>query len=262
MLAAGLIVAGVAFGPVTAPAQPATPVDAHAEARATLTRMTGLLGSAQTFSVTIDSNYDAVQDTGQKVEFGAVRRILLSRPNSLRIETEDRDGSHRRLYFDGKALTLFSPGAKIYASVAHPGSVDQVVQYLIDELQTPVPLSMLLLTTLPQHMEQRVSEIGTVAEEKLDGREAVHLAARSDDADLQVWVAKGEQPVPLRVVITYKDAEGEPQFRATLRDWNFNPRVDASAFIFAPPPDALAVAFMVPAPPPPAPASTPKSTRK
>ncbi|MBC3640987.1 DUF2092 domain-containing protein, partial [Klebsiella sp. Kps] len=78
------------------------------------------------------------------IEFGAVRRILLSRPNSLRIDTEDRDGSQRRLFFDGKALTLFSPDAKIYASVAHPGSVDQAVQYLLDELQTPVPLSMLL----------------------------------------------------------------------------------------------------------------------
>jgi len=234
-------------------AQPTTAPDVRtAEARATLMRMAQFVGGAQAFSMTIESSYDAVQDGGQKIEFGAVRRVLLSRPNLLRIENDNRDGTQRRLFFDGKSLTLFSPDAKIYASVTHPGSVDQAIQYLLDTLHTPIPLSILLMTTLPQEMEQHVTSVATVADEILDGRAATHLAAQSDEVDFEVWVAKGDQPVPVRVVLTYKDAEGEPQFRATLRDWNFNPVADAAAFAFVPPKDAFAVAFMVPAPEQPA----------
>jgi hypothetical protein len=145
-------------------------------------------------------------------------------------------------------LTMFSPDAKIYASVALPGTVDQAVQYVLDTLQTPMPLSMLLLTTLPQEMEHHVTTIAAVAEEVLDGQTATHLAARSADVDFEVWVATGDQPVPLRVVFNYKTAKSEPQFRATLRKWNFSPATDTTAFTFVPPADARGVAFMVPVP--------------
>src|ERR1700726_1962631 len=71
LLAAGLIIAGVALGPVLASAQPvAAADDGQAQARATLMRMAGLLGGAQAFSVTMDTSYDAVQEDGQKIEFG------------------------------------------------------------------------------------------------------------------------------------------------------------------------------------------------
>src|SRR4051794_34458798 len=127
IMAAGLIAAWMAVPIAPTAAQPAAPQPAasssvqEAEARATLMRMATFLGSASAFSVTIDSAYDAVQDDGQKVEFGAVRRVLLSRPDFLRIETDNRDGTQRRVFFDGKILTLFSPDAKVYASVARPG---------------------------------------------------------------------------------------------------------------------------------------------
>jgi hypothetical protein len=74
--------------------------------------------------------------------------------------------------------------------------------------------------------------------------------------DFEVWIASGEQPVPLRVVITYKDAPGQPQFRANLTDWNFSPRIDKTAFTFVPQADAQPVAFMVPAAAEPAPQRT------
>ena len=36
---------------------------------------------------------------------------------------------------------------------------------------------------------------------------------------MQLWIARGKEPLPRRVVITYKNAPGQPQFRADLYDW-------------------------------------------
>jgi hypothetical protein len=68
-----------------------------------------------------------------------------------------------------------------------------------------------------------------------------------EDVDFQVWIARGDQPVPVRVVLTYKHAAGQPQFSAMLHDWNFHPAIDPELFAFVPAAGAERVAFMVPA---------------
>ena len=78
-----------------------------------------------------------------------------------------------------------------------------------------------------------------------------HLAARMSDVDLQVWVSQGEQPVPLRIILTYSNAPGQPQFRAVLNDWNFDPASTDATFSFVPPEGAEAIAVLVPAQPTP-----------
>ncbi|MDN0084963.1 DUF2092 domain-containing protein [Crenobacter sp. SG2305] len=226
-----------------------TPSDA-AEARAMLTRMTDYLAKAQRFSMTIDSAYDAVQASGQKVEFGTVRQVLVSRPDKLRIDLVWRDGLKQTVRFDGKTITQYSPDEKVYASLPKTGTIDDAVHYIVEDLKTPIPLAVFLLTTVGQEMNGRTTEIALVDEETIGGRPTDHLAARTDDVDYQVWIAQGNEPVPLRVVISYKKSPGQPQFSATFSDWNFNPEITPSAFVFEPPADVTQIAFMVPAPEP------------
>jgi hypothetical protein len=208
--------------------------------------MADYLAKAKFFSVTVDTGYDVVQASGQKVEFGEVRHVLLSRPDNLRVDVERRDGSTQQIRFDGKIVTMFTPGKPFYASLEKPGSVDEVLYYIVEGLKTPIPLSLLLVTTMPQELEKRITDIALVDDETLGGKDVEHLAVRTEEVDFQVWIAKGDEPVPLRVVITYKKAPGQPQFWADLTDWNFSPQVDKSAFTFVPPADARSVAFMVP----------------
>ena len=77
----------------------------------------------------------------------------------------------------------------------------------------------------------------------------VHLAVRSADVDVQLWIARGPEPLPRRVVITYKNAPGQPQFRADLDDWSVAPTIDAAAFTFVPPAGAEQVMYLAPRPP-------------
>jgi hypothetical protein len=71
------------------------------------------------------------------------------------------------------------------------------------------------------------------------------VALRGDTADLQLWIARTGDPLPQRLVITYRLAEGQPQFAANFRDWNLAPDVPDSAFTFTAAEGAQEIPFLV-----------------
>src|SRR5208282_2603624 len=132
-----------------------------------------------------------------------------------------------------------------FTKLEKPGSVDDVMKFIVQDLQTPIPLSMLLLASIKEELEKRATEVDFVERTTIAGNPVDHLAVRTGYVDFQVWVAQGEQPLPLRVVITYKSAPGQPQFSADLSDWNLAPKIEESAFAFSPPAGAQAIAVVV-----------------
>ena len=53
--------------------------------------------------------------------------------------------------------------------------------------------------------------------------------------EVENGVAQGSEPLPRRIVITYKDEAGQPQFWADLSNWNFSPGGFRRALTFSPP---------------------------
>src|SRR5271169_5391069 len=103
MILLACLLTGGAYRPVVAQVPPTAPAATapaeQVDAMAILTRMTDTLAKATSFSVTLNVTYDVVQEAGEKVEFGEVRRILLSRPNGLRIDLDGRDGTRQQTTF-------------------------------------------------------------------------------------------------------------------------------------------------------------------
>jgi hypothetical protein len=240
----------LALGAATALAFGDTPVRPPAaqdpEARAILLKMANFLAQAPALGVTMRSGYDAIQADGQRVEFGARRRILLQRPDRFRVEAERSDGDRGLVLFDGQALTAFRAEDNVYARLEKPGTLDDVLIFMVRDLQMELPLARMFLKGFPQDLEQRVTSVRYVEENVLFDVPTDHLAVRSAEVDLQVWVAQGEQPLPRRVVLTYKNAPGRPQFRADLTDWDLSPKVDADRFAFTPPAGAEQIPLLAP----------------
>ena len=59
-------------------------------------------------------------------------------------------------------------------------------------------------------------------------------AFRQADIDWQIWIQKGEHPLPRRLVITTKTDEARPQHTAEYT-WNLAPSFNDAAFTFDPP---------------------------
>ena len=121
--------------------------DVEAKAFAILKKANDFLAQAQHFSVTADTDYDTVQDSGVKVEFGATRKYTIKRPDHVRIDTDQRNGDHRGFRFDGKEIGVFDTDQKVYATAERPGTIDEAFAYFVDQLQMPIPLSELFNTS-------------------------------------------------------------------------------------------------------------------
>jgi hypothetical protein len=68
-----------------------------------------------------------------------------------------------------------------------------------------------------------------------------HVGFSSDQIDWQLWVADGPQPLPQKLVITYKKEEQTPQYIAIFTKWNLTDRAADLAFQFIPPPGSARI---------------------
>jgi hypothetical protein len=240
----------LAVGPARA-ADPTPAPEASAQDRASRALLLGMaefMARAPAMSVTMRSGYDAIQSDGQRIEFGERRRIHMQRPDKLRVDVERSDGERGTVVFDGRWITAFKPAENVYARVEKPGTLDQALVYMVRDLRATLPLARMFTTGFPVDLEKRTTSVTFVEECSLFDVPTEHVAVRSAEVDLQLWIAKGPEPLPRRVVITYKNAPGEPQFRADLYDWRVPAKLDAATFAFVPPAGAEQVMYLAPRP--------------
>ena len=222
------------------------PLTAHAEARtaseiagaAALQRMADFMAGLERFSVSIDSHYDVLQETGEKIEFAEKRSLTVLRPNHFRLATHSADGERYTATFDGTDITLYNAQANYYAKAPLRGDIDAALIHAVRDLQLRIPLAMLFLKRLPEAMASRVVSLELV-EKNHDG--LLHLSARGQTVDMQIWLPASGDPLPQRVVLTYKDAEGQPQFRGNFTGWNLAPEVTDEQFDLLIPQDATRI---------------------
>ncbi|SDY03130.1 DUF2092 domain-containing protein [Nitrosomonas sp. Nm58] len=228
--------------PLVAP-QAGTEVVAELTAKDILMGMAEFLAKTPRFSVNLESSYEVLQESGQKIEFGESRKVIVSRPNGLRVEVEHSDGEQHLVQYDGKEITVFSPSKNVYAQTSKPGGIDEAIRYFLRDLGMRLPLAMLLTSQFPTELDRRTQELDYVESTVIDGVLTHHLAGRTETVDYQVWIADDVQPLPLRIVLTYKNAEGQPAYRAQFSNWNLTPEVKDSLFAFTPPKGGQRISF-------------------
>jgi hypothetical protein len=76
----------------------------------------------------------------------------------------------------------------------------------------------------------------------IDGAPYDHLFfIQPPGIDLELWLAKNEQSLPRRLIVTYYALPGAPNFIAEFSDWNFNIHPSDADFAFQPPAGAAQV---------------------
>lgn len=217
------------------------------DAVALLNRFGDFLKAQPRFGFSVEFGYEVVQSDGQKLEFGASRVYTIRRPDHLRIDEERRVGGKRELFFDGDQITVFSPADDAYAlaKLKQHRDLDAMLDLVRDALDIPVPLGDLVRQDPTHRIEEGMTSAYIVGSEKLYGVECDHVAWRTDEVEAELWLTKGDQPLPRRVVIDYRDLEGRPSFWAQFTSWSLAPDAADSVFTFTPPASAERVRFSV-----------------
>jgi hypothetical protein len=143
------------------------------QAMSILKHMANFLSQAQRFSVMVDTGFDVVQDSGQKIEFGETRKIVVRRPDHARIDITKRDGATSGFIFDGKEIALFNTRENVYATAAKPGTLDEAIDYFMNNLDMRFPLADLLSSKLAETLSARVRAIYYVEQAALPACPAI-----------------------------------------------------------------------------------------
>jgi hypothetical protein len=203
------------------------------EAEKRLVDMAVSLAETTQFSVSILMTYDVLQESGQIIEFGEIRTLQVSRPDYLRVDAQQSDGDSGGLIFDGKTITQFNNKQNVYSQIDRPGHIDGAIRYAVGELGVRFPLARMLVTSFPQEMSRLTTGVDFVERNTLGPVSTDHIAGRTDDLDYQVWIR--DDNLPTRIVLTYRNAPGQPQFRADFTDWNTAPSLKRGSFVFTAP---------------------------
>jgi hypothetical protein len=257
-LVVGALLVALGLAPLASPPATATEHEGPDErAAARLDAMAGALAKATRLRATIDASWDVTQPTGEKVEFGETRAMTVRRPDRVRVETTRRDGTRRVFLFDGTQLAVFDIDLKVYATASRPGTLDAALDHLTQDLHMRMPLRELFASDVPKTMAPLRRTARWIGAETIAGVATDHVLLRGEEADLQVWIPSEGDPLPRRIVITYRQEEGQPQFRANLTDWNLSPEAPDELFVFTPDAGAEQIPFAPPGAATPSPATGP-----
>lgn len=208
-----------------------------------LARSNNYLAKLKQFHVTAEFGFDVLQENGQKIEFGSHQEVTIQRPNRFRIDFNRRDGVHGSVIYDGGEVILFSPEEAVYAKAPFKGEIDAALDFLAVELQRPVPLRDFFASNPQELLGAKIESGSYVGETTLAGVLCDHLAMRNDKVDFQIWIAQGSEPLPRRVVITYKNEEGQPQFWGQFQQWKTSPEIGEGFFSYTPTEGAERIPF-------------------
>jgi len=205
---------------------------AHADeaaAKALFKGMSDYLAAQKAISFDFDSNLEVVTTEGQKIGLASSGTLNVNRPDKIHM-TRTGGFADVEFVFDGKTVTLLGKNAKVYVQEEVPGTIDQLVDELRNKFQRPVPAADLLMSDVYNQIMPLATNTKDLGSGVIRGVECDHLAFRTEEVDLQIWIAQGSKPYPCRYVITSQKVAGSPQYTIDVRSWKTGAEVAADRF--------------------------------
>lgn len=204
-----------------------------------LRKMGRHLQSLQSFSLKAQTATDQVLLSGQKVQLDAALTLWAHRPDRLRVDLES-DRRARQFYYDGKTVTVYGQASGYYARFAAPPTLDQLFGRVSEEFGLDLPLADLFAWGDPSAKPDQLTSALAIGAATVRGIPCEQYAFRQDGLDWQLWIQRGAQPLPRRLVLTTTDDPARPQYSVDL-DWVPGDTPPDAVFTFVPPPGAHAI---------------------
>ena len=170
--------------------------------------------------------------------------VVVERPNRLLAQSTGDDGTSK-VVFDGKNAYVYSPQQNKYAAIAVPsGTIEAMLKEAVGRLGVDFPLADFLSSAPNKAFLTGITSGRVVDTVTIDGNAYLHLFFNQPPRiELELWLSKNERSLPARLIVTYLDLPGQPNFIAEFSDWNFAIHPSAADFTFQPPPGAQRVAL-------------------
>lgn len=200
-----------------------------------LRSMSKFLAGTKAFSLVADTSLEFMTVDAQKLQLNGRATLIMERPARFYATRQGRFAD-AELFYDGSQLTVHGNSLKAYVQQDLPGTIDQAIAALETASGFSMPGADLLLSDPYAVLTMGVTSSSYHGLAVVGGVKAHHLAFRTPSIDWQIWVQDGEQPLPLKYVITTKRLAGAPQYSVEIGQWNLKPTIPAGRFKFVAPP--------------------------
>ncbi len=217
--------------------------DVDPEAQKLFKQMCDYMASLKAYSVTSEVFEDRVFSDGQKIQYHRISKTIVQKPDKVHTVTLG-DGSDTLSIINGKQFALLDQTSSNYQLVDVPAGLDKAVDFLLEKFDLNVPTADLIKDDPYAAIFPNIISGQYIQAVEMDGKLYHHLAFRQLLVDWQVWIADGDAPLPIRIVITDKTQHGNPQFMIVYKDWNMSPEIKEGLFHFTPPEGAEAAELL------------------
>jgi hypothetical protein len=235
---AGSLSAQETSAPASAEAMPA--IDPQAEQ--VVRRWMEARPDFERLKLEVTDSIERVEDWGQKVFYTHHRTALVERPNHLRIESRG-DLRNRDVIYDGQTVVICDLDDNVYGALPFTGTNREMIDMLMDHLGVTIPLADLVREGR-EHILDGTTSGHWIGQTEVRGQTCDHVAFTRDDLDWQGWFDAEGPPRLRRLVITYKNEPGEPDYVLTLDSMETPDSLPEDAFTFEPPEGAVAIGFL------------------
>jgi hypothetical protein len=236
--------------PPSPPAQEAPPPAAPAPlleqpALDRLKRMSATLGAAKALTYRSRSTVEVPAPTGQFLTLFATSEVALQRPNKLRVHVTG-EVPNFDFYYNGTTIAAFAPTKQVYSVASAPATIDAMVPFVMEKTGIQFPSADVMYSDPYAVLTKDLSSAFVVGPTTVDGVPCEHLAFMGPGVNWELWLETGQRALPRRLAVTYTTVPNFPRFLVEFADWNLQPKLASSGFVFNKPRSATQIEFVSP----------------
>jgi hypothetical protein len=203
-------------------------------------QMSDRLARASSLAIEAEELYDEVPPDAPRRQLTSARRVAMRRPDRL-VGDASGDARNRSFWYDGRTFSALDREQHVWASGEVPPTIDAALDWVFDQTGTVIPLADFLFTDVYDRLMGNVQRGVYLGIHEAAGVPCHHLSFEQATIDWQLWIDAGREPLPRKLVITYKTEDEVPQYSVTIRTWNLDARVPEALVRFTPPEGATRV---------------------
>lgn len=216
------------------------------EAREVIDRMTKFIAATDRFTMRQVSTTTVSDEAAKKLAGEMTHAVRVERPNRLSVVLSGDQPGSGSVISDGQSLVIHQKqkDANRYESSPAPAALADLVDnpYLRTMLAVggaDVLTKALLGEDPAAALLEGVQELSVAGAEEIDGRPCTHLVAKTETGNWDLWVATGDEPVPVKFVpaigqLFFGGKNVDLSSTVMFDQWQFDPSFEAADFAFVP----------------------------
>ena len=210
-----------------------------------LDRMSSVIGNLHSCSVNIKTDYDINNKELGLVKHSDEQQMYIQGNSKLLVHSEGDKGS-RDLMYNGQTFTYYSFDKNHYGQVDAKLSVMDMIDTVNKNYGIEFPIADFFYASFVDDIIAESKSLSFLGMTKVNGKECFHIAGAAKDKTFQFWISNDAFYLPMKMVIVYNGKENNPQYEATLSNWQINPDLPEAIFDFVAPPKAKLIKLHTP----------------